>query len=190
MTRLSQLCLTAAAFVSATVASAQGPVAPGHYRLGRPATVDDIRALDIDVRPDGRGLPPGRGTVTEGETVFVAKCAACHGMKGEGLTADRLVGRTAGDDFSFAMNGTLPRTVGSYWPYATTLFDYTRRTMPLPQPGSLTDNETYSLVAYLLHLNGIVPADAVVDAASLPKVRMPARDRFVIDDRIGGPTVR
>jgi mono/diheme cytochrome c family protein len=190
MLRVVSALVAAAGLLFVVASAAQAPLAPGHYRLGRPATVDDIRALDIDVRPDGRGLPPGRGTVTEGEAVFVAKCAACHGMKGEGLTADRLVGRTAGDDFSFATNGTLPRTIGSYWPYATTLFDYTRRTMPFPQPGSLTDNETYSLVAYLLYLNGIVPADTVVDAASLPKVRMPARDRFVIDDRIGGPTVR
>lgn len=178
MTRLSQLCLTAAAFVSATVASAQGPVAPGHYRLGRPATVDDIRALDIDVRPDGRGLPPGRGTVTEGETVFVAKCAACHGMKGEGLTADRLVGRTAGDDFSFAMNGTLPRTVGSYWPYATTLFDYVRRAMPYVAPHSLTADETYALTAYLLARNGVIGEGDVMNAETLPKVVMPNRANF------------
>jgi cytochrome c len=186
----SALAVGAVVLLITAVSSAQVPPAPGHYLLGRPATVDDIRPLDTDVRPDGRGLPAGRGTVADGETLFVARCAACHGMKGEGLTADRLVGRTAGDDFSFATNEKLPRTIGSYWPYATTLFDYTRRTMPFPQPGSLTDNETYSLVAYLLFLNGIVPADTVVDAASLPKVRMPARDRFVIDNRTGGPRVR
>jgi hypothetical protein len=179
---------TTAAFAAALID--QAPQPPGHYGLGRPATDAEIRALDIDVRPDGRGLPPGRGTVAEGEGLFVAKCAACHGIKGEGLSSDRLVGRTPNDDFSFATNPALPRTIGSYWPYATTLFDYTRRTMPFVLPGSLTDNETYSLVAYLLFLNGIVPADAVMDAVTLPKVRMPARDRFVIDNRAGGPVVR
>jgi cytochrome c len=162
---------------------------PERFGLGRPATDAEIRALDIDVRPDGAGLPPGRGTVVEGEALYVPKCAACHGMKGEGLTADRLVGRTPGDRFTFATSAD-PKTVGSYWPYATTLFDYTRRAMPHNGPGSLAADEVYALVAYLLFLNDIVPADAVMDASSLPQVRIPARDRFVPDDRSGGPVVR
>jgi cytochrome c len=173
--------------VSVTVRAQQ---APGHFGLGRPATAADVRTRDIDVRPDGRGLPPGRGTAALGEAIFVTRCAACHGMKGEGLSAERLVGRTEGDSFAFATDSTLVRTVGSYWPYATTLFDYTRRAMPQPQPGSLTDSETYSLVAYLLFLNGIVAEDTVMDATSLPKAEMPARVRIVIDDRAGGPVVR
>lgn len=170
--------------------AAQTPDPPDRYHLGRAPTPDELRALDIDVRPDGRGLPPGRGTARDGAAVYVAKCAACHGMKGEGLSADRLVGRNPGDRFDFATTPTLLRTIGSYWPYATTLFDYTRRTMPFPEPGSLEDDEVYSLVAYLLFLNDIIGEDAVMDRETLPGVRMPARDRFVPDDRTGGPTIR
>ena len=164
--------------------TAQAPSAP--LGIGRPATPDDVRALDIDVMPDGRGLPPGRGTVAEGAAVYAAKCASCHGAKGEGGTAERLVGRNEGDSFAFATNARLVRTIGSYWPYATTLYDYTARAMPFQQPGTLTPTETYGLVAYLLFLNGVIAEDAVMDQASLPKVMMPARDRFVPDNRRGG----
>src|SRR5687768_18617241 len=153
--------------------------APQRFGIGRPATIGEIRAIDIDVMPDGRGLPPGRGTVAEGAAVYAAKCQSCHGIKGQGGKFDRLVGRDPG-----------ARTIGSYWPYATTLYDYTARTMPFLQPGTLTAAETYSLVAYLLHLNEIVPENAVMDAASLPKVMMPARHRFVTDDRTGGKRVK
>jgi S-disulfanyl-L-cysteine oxidoreductase SoxD len=152
---------------------------PQRLGIGRPATIGEIRAIDIDVMPDGRGLPPGRGTVAEGAAVYAAKCQSCHGTKGQGGKFDRLVGREPG-----------VRTIGSYWPYATTLYDYTARTMPFFQPGTLTAAETYSLVAYLLHLNEILPENAVIDAASLPKVMMPARDRFVTDDRTGGKRVK
>lgn len=158
--------------------------------LGRPATPDDIKRVDIDVMPDGRGLPTGRGTVAQGQSVYAAKCAACHGAKGEGGPNEALVGRNVGDSFAHATNPKLVRTVGSYWPYATTLFDYTARAMPFPRPGSLSADETYGLVAYLLFLNGIVPEDAVMDQTSLPRVRMPARDKFVIDNRRGGKTIR
>lgn len=170
------------------VTAMQAPSSP--LGIGRPATADEIRKLDIDVMPDGRGLPEGRGTVTEGVVVYAAKCASCHGAKGEGGTADRLVGRTAGDSFAFATNPRLVKTIGSYWPYATTLYDYIARTMPFQQPGTLTPNETYSLAAYLLFLNGVVAENAVMDRASLPKVMMLARDRFEPDNRQGGPTVR
>jgi cytochrome c len=173
-----------------TTAAAQAPSPPARYGIGRPATPEEIRALDIDVRPDGRGLPPGTGTVREGATVYAAKCASCHGAKGEGASADRLVGRNDGDSFAHATNPKLIRTIGSYWPYATTLFDYTARAMPFQRPGTLTAGETYGVVAYLLYLNGIVPEDAVMDAGSLPKVMMPARDRFVPDDRTGGKRVK
>jgi hypothetical protein len=169
--------------------AAQAP-APARYGLGRPATPDEIRAQDIDARPDGHGLPPGRGTVREGATVYAAKCASCHGPKGEGGSADRLVGRNPGDSFAHATDPKLIRTVGSYWPYATTLFDYTSRAMPFPRPGTLTADETYGLVAYILFLNGIVPEDAVMEAATLPKVLMPARDHFVPDNRTGGKLVK
>lgn len=163
---------------------------PARYGLGRPATTEEIRARDIDVMPDGRGLPPGKGTVRDGASVYAAKCASCHGAKGEGGSADRLVGRNAGDSFAHATDPKLIRTVGSYWPYATTLFDYTSRAMPFQRPGTLTADETYGIVAYLLFLNGIVAEDAVMDATSLPKVAMPARGKFVPDDRTGGKRVK
>lgn len=172
----------------ATAAAQAQP--PARYGLGRGATPEEIRARDIDVMPDGRGLPAGKGTVREGATVYAARCASCHGAKGEGASADRLVGRNEGDSFAHATNPKLIRTIGSYWPYATTLFDYTARAMPFQRPGTLTADETYSLVAYLLFLNGIVPEDAVMDAASVPKVVMPARDKFVPDDRTGGKRVK
>lgn len=158
--------------------------------IGRPATSEEIRAVDIDVMPDGTGLPAGRGTVAEGASTYAAKCASCHGRSGEGGPFDRLVGRDAGSGFAFATDPKLVKTIGNYWPYATTLFDYTARTMPFAQPGSLDANEVYGLVAYLLFLNGIVPENAVMDRASLPKVVMPARDRFVRDNRTGGARVR
>ena len=158
--------------------------------IGRAATSEEIKALDIDVMPDGRGLPPGSGTVAEGAKVYAAKCASCHGKSGEGATFERLVATDSGKNFDFATNAKLPRAIGNYWPYATTLYDYTYRAMPFMQPGTLTPHETYSLVAYMLALNKIVPDDAVMDAKTLPQVKMPARDRFVIDNRKGGKVVK
>ena len=182
------LVVAASLFPTLETTAAQAPAVP--LGLGRPATADETRVLDIDVMPDGRGLPAGRGTVTEGAAVYAAKCASCHGAKGEGGTADRLVGRNEGDSFAFATNARLARTIGSYWPYATTLYDYTARAMPFQQPGSLTPGETYGLVAYLLFLNGVIADGAVMDQTTLPKVVMPSRDRFVPDSRLGGPTVK
>jgi cytochrome c len=167
---------------------AQGQANP--LGIGRAATADEIRTLDIDVRPDGRGLPDGRGSAGDGATIYAAKCASCHGKHGEGATFERLVATDAGKNFDFANNPKLPRAVGNYWPYATTLYDYTYRAMPFLRPGTLTPDETYALVAYILALNKIVPADAVMDKTTLPKVKMPARDRFVIDNRTGGKIVK
>lgn len=158
--------------------------------IGRAATADEIRELDIDVMPDGHGLPPGKGSVAEGATIYAAKCASCHGKSGEGASAERLVATDSGKNFDFAMNGKLVKAVGNYWPYATTLYDYTYRAMPFMQPGTLTPDETYALVAYILALNKVVPEDAVMDAKSLPAVKMPARDRFVMDNRKGGKVVK
>jgi cytochrome c len=171
-------------------AQASSPKPQAVYGIGRTATPAEIAKLDIDVMPDGRGLPAGRGTVAEGATIYAAKCRSCHGANGEGAAFDRLVGRDSGPNFNFAMDAKLVKTVGNYWPYATTLYDYTARAMPFMQPGSLTANETYSLVAYILALNKIVPDDAVMDQATLPKVVMPARDRFVVDNRKGGKLVK
>ena len=158
--------------------------------IGRAATQDEIAKIDIDVRPDGRGLPDGKGSVADGAKIYAAKCASCHGKNGEGATAERLVATDSGKNFDFAINPKLPRAVGNYWPYATTLYDYTYRAMPFMQPGTLTPDETYALVAYILHLNKIVPETAVMDRKTLPAVKMPARDRFVIDNRKGGKVVK
>ena len=159
---------------------------PARFGIGRPATPAEISALDIDVGPDGAGLPPGRGTAADGAPIYAARCAACHGKTGKEGPNDTLVGRLPDDAFTFARDPRAPKTIGSYWPYATTIFDYVRRAMPPDAPGSLKDHEVYGLVAYLLTLNDLIPADAVIDAASLPKVKMPAHDRFVPDTR-GAP---
>ena len=158
--------------------------------IGRVATADEIKKIDIDVMPDGRGLPPGRGTVAEGQAIYAAKCQSCHGASGAGATAERLVGRDSGPNWNFATDAKLVKTVGNYWPYATTLYDYTYRAMPFTQPGTLTPNETYALTAYILALNKIVPEDAVMDQTTLPKVVMPSRDKFVMDNRRGGKVVK
>jgi len=162
------------------------------YGLGRPATADEIRAWDVGVSPDGRGLPPGRGSVAEGEKIYAAQCIACHGPEGEGGPYDRLASRAPVEGFPFGTEPALlsRRTIGNYWPYATTLYDYIHRAMPQAVPGSLQPSEVYALVAYVLYLNRIVPAGAVMDAQALPRVRMPAHDRFVRDDRRGGAEVR
>lgn len=165
---------------------------PASFGIGRPAADSLIARWDTDVRPDGAGLPPGRGTVAEGAVVYRDQCAACHGATGVEGPNDRLVGREPGDRFPFADSpaARARQTIGSYWPYATTVFDYVNRAMPQNAPGSLTANEVYAVTAYLLHLNGLVGEQAVMDATTLPAVRMPARDRFVPDDRTGGPVVR
>lgn len=161
------------------------------YGLGRAPTSAALAAIDIDVDPTGRGLPPGSGTVADGAAVYAAQCASCHGAAGEGLSpSPALVGRTPDVGHDFSKGGRAPRTIGNYWPYATTVFDYVRRAMPLSTPGTLTANETYSVVAWLLHRNGIIDSTAVMDARSLPAVRMPARDIFVADDRQDGPAFR
>lgn len=152
------------------------------FGLGRPATEAEIAAWNIDVDRDGRKLPPGSGSVAQGLAVFEAQCASCYGARGEGGTGERLVGG----------QGTLAsakpvKTVGSFWPYAPTLFDYIRRAMPMNAPQSLSDDDVYAVSGYVLHLNGLVPDGAVLDARSLAAIRMPNRDGFVPDPR---PDVR
>ena len=155
--------------------------------IGRTATAAEIRAWNIDVNASGIGLPPGRGGYERGAAVFAAQCATCHGVKGEGLaTNPRLVGAEP-RDFSFARDPKIPKTIGNYWPYATTLYDYINRAMPFTAPGSLPSDDIYSLVAFLLAENGIIERNQAMDAASLARIHMPARDRFVADDRTGGP---
>ena len=154
------------------------PMATTGPNLGRAATAQEVAAWDISVPPSGAGLPAGSGTPKQGQAVYVAQCQSCHGAKGAGSPADRLVGGvgTLGTDQQVM-------TVGSFWPYATTLFDYTRRAMPTTKPLSLTNDEVYAVTAYLLFLNGIIREDQVMNAQTLPQVRMPNRDGFIDHSR-------
>jgi cytochrome c len=156
------------------------------FQLGRTATSAEISAWDLDVGPDGKGLPEGVGTVASGKALDLAQCQHCHGANGEGKPFDRLAGRVEADGFPFASDPLIRKTIGNYWPYATTLFDYVRRAMPLERPGSLSDEEVYSLTAYLLHLNDLIESDTRLDREALTKIVMPSRDRFIRDDRSGG----
>jgi len=164
---------------------------PERFGLGTAAGAGRIAPWDRDVRPDGTGLPPGSGRAADGERVWIAKCSACHGPTGTEGPNDRLVGREPREGFPFGAEPRAgPRTVGNYWPYATTLFDYITRAMPQNVPGSLTADETYAVIAWILARNEIVADDVVMDASTLAAVRMPAAGRFVPDDRRGGPEVR
>lgn len=144
------------------------------YGLGRAATPEEIAGWNIDIGPDGAGLPAGRGGVAEGGRIFAEKCAACHGPHGEGKPMDALAGGAG----TIATAKPL-KTVGSYWPYATTLFDFVRRAMPFDAPQSLTNEEVYAVSAYVLWLNHLVPEDMVLDAVTLPKIVMPNRAAFL-----------
>jgi len=171
------MSMSRAALASILVLAACGPGAsapPEGPKLGRPATPQEIAGWDISIPPDGAGLPEGSGTPKAGAAVYAAKCAACHGDRGQGLSAEELVG---GIGTLASDNPTL--TVGSYWPYATTLFDYVRRAMPPEAPLSLSADEIYAVSAYLLYLNKIIGADDELNAKTLPAIRMPNRDGFI-----------
>jgi cytochrome c len=142
--------------------------------IGRSPTPDEVKAADIDVMPDGRGLPAGGGTAERGRDVYARRCAACHGATGKEGPADILVGGNG----SLATARPL-KTVGSFWPYATTLWDYINRTMPYDRPGVLTSDEVYAVTAYVLHLNGIVGERDDLTKETLPRVLMPNREGFV-----------
>jgi cytochrome c len=180
---------------SAADISVQGPE---RFDFGQPATPTDIEPLDIDVVPDGTGLPHGAGTAAEGAPLYRERCGHCHGFQGQGGLGEPLVGPEPTATAPFGPEyekwrgdrEDVPLTIGNYWPYATTLFDYINRAMPPADPGSLEPDDVYALVAWLLARNGIIREDAVMDRETLPKVLMPARDRFVADDRKGGAEVR
>jgi S-disulfanyl-L-cysteine oxidoreductase SoxD len=148
--------------------------------LGRPATPEEVKQRDVTVLPTGAGLPLGQGTVAQGELVYRDKCAACHGANGEGNPPQgtQLVGGIG----SLASDNPV-RTVGSYWPYATSVWDYIHRAMPLTKPGSLSADDTYAVVAFLLNRNKIIGPDEVMNQETLPKVHMPNRDGFIPDAR-------
>ena len=155
------------------------------FNFGTIATIEEIKEWDLDVSPDGNGLPEGTGTVEEGEILYTSKCLFCHGVNGEGGINERLVSR-AGEEFpdEDVACGFECRTIGNYWPYATTLYDYILRSMPMNAPGSLTNDEVYSISAYLLYLNRIISEDTQLNAENLKNIVMPARDKFINDDRL------
>jgi cytochrome c len=174
---ITALVLSTAATLSAQAprraATPTRPAAPQGPGLGVPAPEALIASWDVSIPPDGTGLPDGSGTVAEGAQVFSTKCIACHGPEGAGSVNDRLVGGQG------TLTSAAPvKTIGSYWPYATTLFDYVRRAMPYPTPHSLSDPEVYAVVAYLLNLNGVIPKDAAMNKTTLPQVQMPNRAGF------------
>jgi mono/diheme cytochrome c family protein len=168
------LIVTALLAACATTSDTGAPTPTRGPGLGQPAAAELVAAWDISIPPSGVGLPAGSGSVAQGAKVYAAKCQACHGEKGVGKPADRLVG-----GIGSLASGKPVQTVGSYWPYATTLFDYIRRAMPTTNPQSLSNNEVYAVTAYLLQLNGIVAGNAVLNAQTLPQVRMPNRDGFM-----------
>jgi S-disulfanyl-L-cysteine oxidoreductase SoxD len=173
MRKLSLAPLAALVFACVTPAQAQGP-----YGIGRAATPSEIVGWNIDIDRYGNNLPPGTGSVSHGREVFDQQCAACHGAKGEGGVGDQLVGGQG------TLATTKPvKTVGSYWPYAPTLFDYIRRAMPQNAPQSLSNEDVYAVSAYILYLNGLLPAEATLDAKRLSVVEMPNRKMFVGDSR-------
>jgi S-disulfanyl-L-cysteine oxidoreductase SoxD len=157
----------------ATLACHHAPDPPAHFGFGRPASQHEIDSEAIAIAPDGRGLPPGSGDAATGHEIYSAKCAACHGATGREGPFTKLVG-PMGDTGK-------AKTIGNYWPYATTVFDYIRRAMPLTAPGSLSADEVYSLTAYLLDANKIISPQTKLDATTLPKITMPAKKLFIAD---------
>src|SRR4051812_48728905 len=162
------LVLGFSAIVISGVLLAQGP------KLGKPVSEADVAGWDVNVLPDGTGLPAGGGTPAEGARIYTVKCAGCHGQEGKGGTNSKLVG---GDRIKTI---DAEKTIANFWPYSTTVFDYIRRTMPWRQPRSLTNDEVYALTAYILSLNKIIGANDTMNVQTLPKVRMPNRDGFII----------
>jgi len=175
--RLGCLALLAAASALAWPALAQSPT----YGVGRAPTEAEIKAWDIAIGPDGKELPPGRGTAVEGRVIYAAQCARCHGATGNEGPHEELYGGKGS-----LTTGRPLRTVGSYWPYATTIWDYINRAMPFERPGSMSPDEVYSMVAYLLYVNGIIGERTDVDRESLPRIEMPNRNGFVPDPRTHG----
>ena len=172
--------LAAGTAAVAILLAGQSAMAQDGNRLdvGQAVSESELKSWNIDIGTDGAGLPPGQGSVQMGKVVYETKCVACHGVEGQGEPMDRLAGGQG------TLKSAMPvKTIGSYWPYATTVFDYVRRAMPLDNPQSLSAGEVYALTAYLLHLNGIVGSDAIMNAQTLPKVRMPNQAAFHPDPR-------
>ena len=175
--KVSFLFLTAAWFLVPSACSAQGTT-----KVGRPLTPEEIKKIDITVAPDGRGLPPGSGTSDQGAQIFAEQCSGCHGEGGKGATTTTSGAPAAPPVVSDVKRNGIDDTtltIANYWPYATTLFDYIRRSMPWPSPRSLTDNQVYALTAYILVQNKLIDSKQVINAQTLPKVQMPNRNGFI-----------
>jgi S-disulfanyl-L-cysteine oxidoreductase SoxD len=180
------------AVVGTPAVDAQRPT----YGVGRAPTAEEVKAWDLTIPPNGQGLPPGSGTATLGKPIFAERCASCHGDKGEDpkyrvLTGGRrpLTAAALPKNVDSLLGGEPALTIGSFWQYATTLWGYTNRSQPFDAPGSLTADQVYAVTAYMLYLNGIVGENDVIDAKTLPQVKMPNRDGFVPDARpdVGKP---
>lgn len=167
MSRLCRVTVVTAFVLGSSAASAEGP------KLGKPLTQAELAAWDLNIMPDGTNLPPGSGTHAQGAPIYAARCAACHGANGEGQSAARLVGGAPPKGMGSSKN------IATHWPYATTVFDYVRRAMPHDAPRSLSNDDYYALVAWILAENDIIDENAVMNAKTLPAVRMPSVDRFV-----------
>jgi cytochrome c len=173
--RFSKILAAGIFLLSANIALAQTQT---YSNIGRTPTKEEIAAWDISVGPDGKGLPEGHGTSKEGAPIFAAKCAVCHGAQGEGgKIGPRVVGGIADTETLTTLHPV--RTVGGYWPYATSVWDFIRRAMPRGQSGTLTPNEVYALTAFILYKSNIIKEDDVLDQKTLPKVQMPNRNGFV-----------
>lgn len=165
---------------AAKTSAKQAPLATKRLGIGRPATPDEIAGWDIDVRPDGQGLPPGRGTAKDGEVLYLQQCSACHGEFGESAGRWPIL---SGGNGSLASHDPV-RSVGSYWPYASTLFDYIRRTMPFGNAQSLTNDQLYALTAYVLYLNDIIRDEGFeLNATTFKTIKLPNEPNFIDDDR-------
>ena len=156
---------------------------PASFGIGTKATIEEINAWDIDITADGTGLPDGKGTVRAGRKLYRSLCQSCHGEKGLGKPFDALAGHGDAQSYPFPGDKYAVKTIGNYWPYATTLFDYTNRSMPFASPGSLSADEVYSITAYLLYLNNLIPEKMILTAETLASIDMPARNRFVAEGR-------
>jgi len=178
MSRLAKM-IYAGFFLITFLAVAPASAETGGYGIGTPATAEEVAGWDIDIRPDGKGLPPGSGSVEDGEMMYEEQCASCHGSFGEGVGRNPVL---AGGEGTLT-NERPEKTVGSYWPYASTLWDYIHRAMPFPQPQSMTDEEVYAVTAYVLYLNDLVEDDFVLTADNLASIEMPNKDGFFFDDR-------
>ena len=168
--------------------AAFGPMEGARLGLGRTPDQAALAAMDTDIDAEGTALPAGRGSTEEGKLLYAQQCAMCHAADGRGMLPafPRLLGRDPkAEGFVFADDAKLPHTIGNYWPYATTLFDYIKRAMPLTAPGSLTDAQVYALTAYLLAEDDVIPKGSSLDAKSLRAVKMPYVDRFIWSDEVG-----